>query len=43
MTNHVAKSSTKIPLDWERLGFTKVKQSDGNYWEGLDLKGFGSW
>ena len=43
MTNHRAKSSSKITQDWERLGFTKDERKDANYWEGLDLKDFRPW
>lgn len=36
---HKAKSSTSVAEEFKRLGFEKVKLSDGMYWLGLTIKG----
>jgi putative DNA primase/helicase len=31
-------SSTSVSNEWERLGYSKSHQRDGNYWQGISLK-----
>lgn len=38
----MAKSSTKVARDWDRLGFQKVKANSGNIWRGVELSQWAS-
>jgi P4 family phage/plasmid primase-like protien len=42
-TSHKPKNSTTIVQDWERLGFTKEKRKDCNYWQGVELIEYERW
>jgi putative DNA primase/helicase len=36
-TGHKPQSATTIAQDWKRLGFTRVKERTGNFYEGVQL------